>query len=50
MYRSEDAQHTAISNNSWGFAVGTMPNAATAPWRSAVERGVTEGYGGKGIF
>ena len=50
MYRSEDAQHTAISNNSWGFGDRGYPRRSSATWRSAVERGVTEGYGKKGIL
>jgi len=50
MYRSEDAQHTAVSNNSWGFVETGMPNSAQATWELAVRRGVMEGYGGKGIF
>ena len=27
-----------------------MPRAASATWEAAVERGVTEGFGGKGVF
>ena len=50
MYRREDAQHTAISNNSWGHVPTSMPTGFGATWEAAVERGVTEGYGGKGIF
>ena len=50
MYRSEDAQHTAISNNSWGYTDRGYPRRSSATWQSAVERGVTEGYGGKGIL
>ena len=51
MYRSEDAQHTAVANNSWGYRPTSLPGGGLgATWESAVERGVTEGYGGKGIF
>ena len=41
---------TAISNNSWSQTEG--PGYATAPsgWVNAVVRGVTEGYGGKGVL
>ena len=50
MFRGEDADHTAVSSNSWGFPDTGLPNNARAAWERAVERGVTEGYGGKGIF
>ena len=50
MYRSEDAQHTAVSNNSWGFTDNGVPRTPDAVWELAVERGVTSGYGGKGAF
>ena len=51
MYRREDAQHTAVANNSWGYRPTGLPGGGLgATWESAVERGVTEGYGGKGIF
>ena len=50
MYRSEDAQHTAVSNNSWGFTDNGVPRTPDAAWELAVERGVTSGYGGKGTF
>ena len=50
MFRGEDADHTAVSSNSWGFPDTGRPNNARAAWERAVERGVTEGYGGKGIF
>ena len=49
MYRSEDAAVTAISNNSWGSLPTGLPIPARATWERAVTRGVTEGYGGKGI-
>ena len=40
----------AVSNNSWGGGAG--PGLVTAPeaWVTAVNTGVTEGYGGKGVF
>ena len=50
MYRREDAAYTAVSNNSWGPVPVSMPTGLDATWEAAVERGVTEGYGGKGIF
>ena len=50
MFRGEDADHIAVSSNSWGFRDTGSPNNAQSAWERAVERGVTEGYGGKGIF
>ena len=50
MYRSEDAQHTAVANNSWGYRPTALPTGIGATWEAAVERGVTDGYGKKGIF
>ena len=41
---------TAVSNNSWGPTRGRGYAHAPAIWELAVERGVTEGYGGKGVF
>ena len=38
----------AVNTNSWGHGTGFKPS--TAIWRMAVERGITEGYGGKGVF
>ena len=44
------ASEVAVSSNSWGFAdIGAVWFAPGA-WVMAVERGVNEGYGGKGIF
>ncbi len=48
MSRSMDV--TAVSSNSWGPYDGPGLGYATAAWDAAVERGVTEGYGGKGVF
>ncbi len=42
-------QDTAVSNNSWGFVTTGLPRGPGTVWESAVERGVTEGFGGKGI-
>ena len=50
MYRSENAQHTAVANNSWGYRPTALPTGIGATWEAAVERGVTDGYGKKGIF
>ena len=44
------ASEVAVSNNSWGFADIGAVWFAPAAWVMAVERGVNEGYGGKGIF
>ena len=41
---------TAVSNNSWGWLDGPGLDAASAFWEMAVERGITTGYGGKGVF
>ena len=50
MYKSEDAEVTAVSNHSWGSPPDGLPIAARAAWERAVVRGVEEGYGGKGIL
>ena len=41
---------TAISNNSWSQTEGPGYAAAPTVWEMAVVRGVTEGYGGKGVL
>ena len=41
---------TAVSNNSWSFPDDGDLHSPTAAWEEAVERGVTEGFGGKGVF
>ena len=46
-----DLDVTAVSNNHWGILnlrTGD-PRIAPAGWEMAIERGVTEGFGGKGI-
>ncbi len=40
---------TAISNNSWGPSDNGRIQQADAFWKRAIDRGVTEGNGGKGI-
>ena len=40
---------THISNNSWGFADSGAPASPAAVWEAAIERGLREGAGGKGI-
>ena len=47
---SRNASTTAISNNSWGPGDSGQPEPATELWEAAVEDGVTNGYGGKGVF
>ena len=47
---SRNAAVTAVSNNSWGSADYGRPQSATSVWEMAVEDGVTNGYGGKGVF
>ena len=39
---------TAVSNNSWGEGSDGLPKFADAVWEQAIERGLTEGFGGKG--
>ena len=39
---------TAVSNNSWGPP--WMLGFTSAPWEDAIVDGVTNGYGGKGVF
>ena len=39
---------TAVSNNSWGEGSDGRPKFAGAVWEQAIERGLTEGFGGKG--
>ena len=41
---------TAVSNNSWGPEDGPGLGSADTFWETAVEKGVKEGYGGKGTF
>ena len=47
---SRNAATTAISNNSWGPGDSGRPEPATELWEAAVKDGVTNGYGGKGVF
>ena len=47
---SRNAATTAISNNSWGPGDSSRPEPATELWEAAVKDGVTNGYGGKGVF
>ena len=39
---------TAVSNNSWGPP--RMLGFTSAPWENAIVNGVTNGFGGKGVF
>ena len=41
---------THISNNSWGALEGPGLDTVEAFWERAVESGITEGLGGKGVF
>ena len=47
---SRNAATTAISNNSWGPGDFAGPEPATTMWEEAVEKGVTDGYDGKGVL
>ena len=40
---------TAVSNNSWGPSDNGKLQVASGLWKQAINRGVTEGNGGKGI-
>ena len=48
MARNRDV--TAVSNNSWGPLDGPEFDFATRIWEVAVDGGIREGYGGKGVF
>ena len=41
---------TAVSNNSWGPPDGPGIDRAPSVWEEAIEAGVTNGYGGRGVF
>ena len=47
---SRNASVTAVSNNSWGPRDYGEPNPVPSTWEMAVTDGVTNGYGGKGVF
>ena len=47
---SRNAATTAIYNNSWGPGDFAGPETAGSMWQAAVEDGVTNGYGGKGVL
>ncbi len=48
MTRNRDV--TAVSNNGWGPRDGPWLGRANAFWELAIETGITDGYGGKGVF
>ena len=41
---------TGVSNNSWGFRNSRGAGTVSSLWTAALESGVNEGYGGKGVF
>ncbi len=43
-------EEVAVSNHSYGFEDNGQYHYAGRAWEMAVERGVREGYGGKGVF
>ena len=47
---SRNSATTAISNNSWGSRDYGNPQHVSELWERAVVDGVTNGYGGKGVF
>ena len=42
-------EETGVSSNSWGFPDNGYPYSAPDTWLGSIERGLAEGYGGKGI-
>ena len=46
---TRDLTHTAVSNNSYGFDAGGRAINRSDVWENAIERGITQGFGGKGI-
>ena len=40
----------AVSNNSWGGDEDDNIRRSSAAWDAALDRGVTDGFGGKGVF
>ncbi len=48
MTRNRDT--TAVSNNSWGPVDGPWLGRADALWERAIETGIKDGLGGKGVF
>ena len=44
-----ELQDTTISSNSWGPVDLGVPFSPGKAWEAAIERGVSEGFGGKGI-
>ena len=47
---SRNANVTAVSNNSWGPPDGPGLGFAETAWERAVEKGIREGFHGKGVF
>ena len=45
----ENMEVTGVSNNSWGFIPGPGLNRPPGIWERAIDSGITEGFGGKGI-
>ena len=41
---------TAVNTNSWGPPELGFPQSSPAIWKRAIEAGITNGYGGKGVF
>ena len=46
---SRNASVTAISNNSWGPGDFGAPEPTNSFWTAGVQKGITDGFGGKGI-
>ena len=46
---TRDLADTAVSNNSWGSGDNGHPSPVSGIWEQAIETGITQGFGGKGI-
>ena len=47
---TRNAEDTAVNNNSWGPGDSGLPQSSSIIWKTAIESGITTGYGGKGVF
>ena len=47
---TRDKATTGVSNNSWAYRNSIGPHPVSRLWTAALESGVNEGYGGKGVF
>ena len=47
---SQNADDTAVNNNSWGPGDSGVPSTSPEIWKTAIESAITTGYDGKGVF